>query len=540
MSGLSRRQFLQGAGGMAAAVSLGGLLSACGSSAKKTGGGSAATTATTTKSGGGATTNKTLRIAIGSYPQTFDIDKSVAGTNEYFTSNVYETLIGRNIAGQLEPRVAQSYTVSPDGKTFTFKLRPGVRFHDGTPVTAEDVKFSFERFIAPATGNGFAFDLAGLTGVDILSSDTVAIHLKAYDAGFLPSGGYAAIIPMNYVQQKGAAYFNEHPIGTGPWMFKSTTVNENFVLDRFDQYYGQQPGYSQAIFNILPQDSTRIAALQSGEVDLIAQVSPSELKSLATKSGIVVKQIADGDSVNIRINTLPSQAGKPWMNVKVRQALDYAINRDEIIQTIMFGGGTADTAIQPYDAAWPVALKMGLKPRPYDPAMAKSLLKEAGYGSGFSCKLIGLVDGRQPTSAENAQAIGGYWNAIGVNTDVQIVSYNSFVDAEQKTSPDAFVYGLFGDGTSGPSLRFNFAFKTGGLYSVTADPKLDALIQTAVTTVDQTQLQVNYVKVGQYIQDQAYEADLFALTGAFAMKDSVSWEPWFGQPATIMQNARPA
>ena len=218
------------------------------------------------------------------------MDKAIAGTDAYFSDNIYETLLGHDVNGNLVPRVAQSYSVSPDGKTFTFKLRPGVKFHDGTQVTPADVKFSFERYVAPATGNGFSFNLADMVGVDVVGADTVVIRLSAYDAGFIPAGGYASILPMKYIQAHGDAYFGKHPVATGPWKFRSFALNSNFVLDRFDDYYGEKPGYATAIFQIIPQDSTRVAALQTGQVDLIAQVPPQYIKTLSSTSGLVVSQ----------------------------------------------------------------------------------------------------------------------------------------------------------------------------------------------------------------------------------------------------------
>jgi peptide/nickel transport system substrate-binding protein len=526
-SAFNRRSFLQRAGIGTAVFAAGGLLEACGASSVSSG-------------SKGRSTSQTLRIGIGSQPQTLDVDKAIAGTDTYFSDNLYETLIGHDINGNLAPKVAQSYTVSPDGKTFTFKLRPGVKFHDGTPVTPEDVKFSFQRYVAPATGNGFSFNLADMVGVDVVGADTVVIRLSAYDAGFIPAGGYASILPMKYIQTHGEAYFGKHPIATGPWKFRSFALNSNFVLDRFDDYWGEKPGYATAIFQIIPEDSTRVAALQTGQVDLIAQVPPQYIKTLSSTSGIVVSQKLDGDSVNIKINTLPSQAGKPWANVLVRQAMDYAIDRDAIIQSVLLAGGQADTAIQPTDAAWSVAQAAGLKPRPYDPAKAKALLAQAGFGKGFSLSFASLANGRLPASEEIVEAVAGYWKDVGINAQVVTLAYDTWLDAIKSTSTYPAMFNLWGDSTGGPSSRMKFSYTSKQLYSLVADPALDKLVEQAVTTVNPTQLQQNYTNVARYVQAKAYTADLFAVKGAFAMKNSVDWTPWSGVAATVMQNARPA
>jgi peptide/nickel transport system substrate-binding protein len=524
-SAFNRRSFLRKAGIGTAVFAAGGLLEACGASSSPS---------------KGRSTVQTLRLAIGSQPQTLDVDKVIAGTDAYFTDNIYETLLGHDVNGNLIPKIAQSYTVSPDGTTFTFKLRPGVKFHDGTPVTAADVKFSFERYVAPSTGNGFSFNLADMVGIDVPASDTVVIRLSAYDAGFIPGGGYASIVPMKYIQTHGDAYFGKHPVATGPWKFRSFALNSNFVLDRFDDYWGEKPGYATAIFEIIPEDSTRVAALQTGQVDLIAQVPPQYIKTLTSTSGIVVRQKLDGDSVNFKFNTLSSQAGKPWANVLVRQAMDYAIDRNAIIQAILMGGGEPDTAIQPTDAASPVAQAAGLRPRPYDPGKAKALLDQAGFGKGFSFPLASLTNGRLPASEEIVEAVAGYWKNVGINAQIATLSYDAWIDAIQRTTTYPVVFNLYGDSTGGPSSRLKDDYTTGQQYSLVSDPALDKLIQQAVTTVNPTQLQQNYVNVARYIQDKAYTADLFAVKGAYAMKNTVNWVPWSGVAATVMQNARPA
>jgi peptide/nickel transport system substrate-binding protein len=526
-SAFTRRSFLQRAGVGTAVFAAGGLLEACGASSAS-------------PASKGRSTSQTLRIGIGSQPQTLDVDKAIAGTDAYFSDNLYETLVGHDVNGNLVPKVAQSYSVSPDGKTFTFTLRPGVKFHDGTPVTPADVKFSFERYVAPATGNGFSFNLADMVGVDVVGADTVVIRLSAYDAGFIPAGGYASILPMKYLQTHGDAYFGKHPVATGPWKFRSFALNSNFVLDRFDGYWGEKPGYATAIFQIIPEDSTRVAALQTGQVDLIAQVPPQYIKMLSSTSGLVVSQKLDGDSVNIKFNTLPSQAGKPWANVLVRQAMDYAIDRDAIIQNVLLDGGQADTAIQPTDAAWPVAQAAGLKPRPYDPAKAKALLSQAGFGKGFSFPFASLANGRLPASEEIVEAVAGYWKNVGINAQVETLAYDTWLDAIKSTSTYPAMFNLWGDSTGGPSSRLKFDYTSKQLYSLVADPALDKLVQQAVTTVDPTQLQQNYTAVARYVQAKAYTADLFAVKGAFAMKNSVDWVPWSGVAATVMQNARAA
>jgi peptide/nickel transport system substrate-binding protein len=312
------------------------------------------------------------------------------------------------------------------------------------------------------------------------------------------------------------------------------------VLDRFDGYWGEKPGYATAIFQIIPEDSTRVAALQTGQVDLIAQVPPQYIKMLSSTSGLVVSQKLDGDSVNIKFNTLPSQAGKPWANVLVRQAMDYAIDRDAIIQNVLLDGGQADTAIQPTDAAWPVAQAAGLKPRPYDPAKAKALLSQAGFGKGFSFPFASLANGRLPASEEIVEAVAGYWKNVGINAQVETLAYDTWLDAIKSTSTYPAMFNLWGDSTGGPSSRLKFDYTSKQLYSLVADPALDKLVQQAVTTVDPTQLQQNYTAVARYVQAKAYTADLFAVKGAFAMKNSVDWVPWSGVAATVMQNARAA
>jgi peptide/nickel transport system substrate-binding protein len=522
---MTRRDFLAAAGAGLGLVSGADLLQACGGG-----------------SGGGRPSSAQLALGIGSQPQTLDVHKSVAGTDTYFTYNVFEWLLGYDQDARQGGRIAVGPPqMSADGRTFTFDLRPNVFFHNGDPVTAEDVQFSFQRYVDPKIGNGFAYNLAALDGVEILAPTRVAVHLKRYDAGLLPNNFWAAIVPKKYIQRYGDDHFGQNPVGTGPWRLVSRAINQNFVLERFDRYWGQKPGYARATFSIIPDDSTRMAALRSAQIDLMAQVPNQSIQTLSSQAQVSVKSALDGDSVNIRFNLRPGQESRPWHDIRVRQAMEYAIDRPTILRTVLGGRGVLDLPIQPLNWAWADAQRaIKIPPRPYDPDRARRLLADAGFSSGFSFPFAGLVNGRLPNSAEITQAVAGYWSQVGLRPIIDMLAYNTWISAIKSTSTYGVVFNLWGDQLGGPANRFNGDFASTGTYSFVADPQLDRLIADAAQTVDANQLNQAYVKVARYIVDNCYAIDLFALDGSFAVRDSVDWSPWKGVPAAVLQNARPA
>ena len=526
MSGISRRLFLTSGAGAFGATLVAGCTSSSSNSSSSSG------TASAGSGGGGGT----LQAAISAEPSDFDPDRFQGGVGEYFWANVFERLYQENQTGTVVPWLATGYQPSADGKTHTFDLRPGVKFHDGTAMTADDVVYSFERFAAKTNPN--SSELVGFVSAKALSPTKVAITLAEFDAAFIANGGYTFILPKAYLTRVGDAGFAAKPVGTGPFAFGGQQVNSYFTLNRFSDYWGTKPGFASVNVNIVPQDSTRVAQLQAGQVDFIAQVPPQNVVTLKEASGTTVVTTVDGDGIWIGVNCR-SAKGSPWLDPRVRQAMAHAIDSKTILASVADGLGKLSAGLLPSE---PGFASSGLSQLEYDPDMAKSLLKQAGYANGFTIPFSAPVNGRVPYSEQVAQAVQGYWSKVGINAKTSIQSYDAWIKATQAGSPFGAYFVVFGAQSNDCQFRMTLSLGTDQPVSNVADPHMDTLIKAVQTQRDPNVRQQAIVTAWQYaIRTMAFQLPLFEASEAFAFKsDKVSWQPWFGQAATIFQNVRPA
>lgn len=479
---------------------------------------------------------ESLVVAIGNEPETLDIGQLRAGTDYYPAVNIFEQLITRDVDGELVPGLAESWEVSDDGTAFTFELRQDVEFHNGDPMTAEDVAYSFERFVDPEMGNVFAYLLGGLREVEVVDEYTVTVHLEEFDGAFLGAGGYAYIVPKGYIEDVGTDEFAENPVGTGPFTFASRSIGEGFQLQRFDGYWGEPAGYEEIEFRIIGDDNARVSALRSDQVDLIAQVPPQNIDQLESDGDIDVRTAVTGDNIFLHFN---GRVEGPWNDPDVRRALSLAVDQQAIRDVAIGGLAVPLAGIS--------ALNFGYEDtdvveRDYDPDLARQLLEDAGHGDGFSIEIWGPVNGRLPNSEQLVQAVAGYWNEIGVDVDVNIIEYSQWVDVQSNPSEaSGAIFGLWGDAqTFDPQARMLGSLTCEGPYSHICDDEIEEMMEAVQTTVDPDERIAAYEEVFRYVQDNALVLYLYTAEGAFAMADDVDWQPWHGTPYTRMVNAHPA
>jgi peptide/nickel transport system substrate-binding protein len=506
-------------------------------------GGSSKSSTTSTSSGATGTSaapkavqdGGKLTVGIGSEPENLDPDKIRAGTDLYTALNVFEQLLGRDPDGKLVPGLAESWEMTPDGLHYTFKLRKGVTFQNGDPMTADDVKFSFERYVDPALGNVFAYQLSAMQSVEVVAPDQVRINLKQPDGAFLPAAGYAFIVPQKLIQQVGNDAFAQNPVGTGPWKFKSRVIKQSLTFQRHDGYWGDKPGYSEFEYRILSDDNARVSALRSGEVDVIAQVPPQNVSQLKSDKSLKVAEAVTGDNIFVIFNTL--DASKPLANPQVRKALAMAVDQKAIQDKVLGNLGILMSGVSPLIDGWdPKAVKQ----EPYDPAAAKKMLADAGFAQGFEMDFVAPVNGRLPNSEQVTQAIAGFWQNIGIKVNTKVLAYSQWVDIEKAGSQlNGAVFGLYGDSTTfDPQARLVGTMTCKGPYSHVCDPQLDQMIDGVKTTVNHDARVQAYKNVFAYISDKIPAMWLYTSQNAFAMKTSVDWKPWHGIPYTRMGNAK--
>lgn len=529
--GMSRRRFLSGLTGTSLLL-VGGptLLEACGSS-----GGSKGSSPTTGASGAAPAqqTSKILRMAQGSGPQTLDPDKTKAGTDAYIQQNMFETLLARDVNGNVVPRLATSYSVSPNGLQYTFHLRQGVTFHNGEPFDANAAKFSVERYVNPATENVFSFYLASLKSVVALDPATLQINLSSPIGNLIDNGGFVPIVPPQYITQHGDTYFANHPVGTGPFSFVSNVINESWSLKRFDGYWGPKPGYAGLDTTIITADASRLAALEAGQVDFITQVNPTDAASVQAR-GYTTKSTFSGTAFGLFFNM--NAPGTPWQNQQVRQALNYAVDRNALRSALFLNYSTDySKGLTQYEPGYNL---LSYPDPAFDPNKAKQLLASAGYPHGFSMDIVGPANGRFANSTQVMEAVSGMWSNIGVKANVQALTYDQWLDA---LATKGHYNGIaFGDQSGlDPTTFYQQYFGTSSGYShcCEVDPHMLSLLPALTTTNGNARAEA-CAAVARYNNDQFYMIPLYGDDVIYGMK-GVQWTPWAGSGTAYMVNAYP-
>lgn len=337
----------------------------------------------------------------------------------------------------LKPDLAESYEISPDGKTFTFKLRHGVKFHNGREMTADDVKYSLDRVTNPKTqspGAGFfgsikgyddvaAGKAEGLSGVTVVDPYTVKFELTRPDATFLHvmAINFAHVVPKEEVEKYGAD-FGKHPVGTGAFKLAEWTLGQRIVFERNPDYWHKGlPHLDKITFEVGQEPIVALLRLQKGEIDLALDGIPPAKFQEVMSDPEQKSHVIEGGQLHTGYITMNTTMA-PFDNVKVRQAVNMAINKARIVQII---NNRAVPANQPLPPSMP-GYDKEFKGYPYDVAKAKALLAEAGHPEGFETQLFAMNTDPNPRIA---QAIQQDLAAIGIKASIQALAQANVIAA---------------------------------------------------------------------------------------------------------------
>src|SRR6266702_3825018 len=359
---------------------------------------------------GSASTVSTLVIANAVKVDTLDPEANSVNESIWLDQNLYSRLLQPNSTGTgLLPDLASSWTVSSNGLTYTFHLRPDAEFSNGTPVTASDVVYSIQR--SRAFSGGWGFLLTAVKTITAPSAHTVVITLSQPHAPLLADlAMYAySVVPEKLVKSEGSKFF-QHPVGSGPFMVTSYNPDSEVDLARNPHFYGTKPKISKVKIMIVPDDNTRVLMLQSKKADVIEN-PPGNLVSQINKSPDLSVKLFPSTRVDF---VQLDEHFKPFKNALVRQALNYAINRKTIVQLAYQGHAVPGSSFMPYKMEF---WSSSLSPYPYTPAKAKQLLAQAGYPHGFNTFLI-TVSGDVAGQAE-AIVLKSELAAVGINVSIQ-------------------------------------------------------------------------------------------------------------------------
>lgn len=367
---------------------------------------------------------KTLNVALGGFPASMALGQ-LNGPSIMLNSQWTDPLIRRDSQGKLVPGLSESWRLVDD-TTWEFKLRKGVKFHNGEPFNAAAVKFAFERILDPKQNYGLKVRLGSLNGVQVVDEYTVRLT-TASPFPLLPFGMFQILMgpPPGYFKQVGEEGIIQRPVGTGAWRVVEFQPNKHLILEANPDFWDGRPKMDRAVIRHIPESSTRLAALKAGEVVLVDAV-PIDLVPSITRGDFKVVSGKIPGGVVLTFNLLDEG---PVKDRRVRQAIDYAIDREAIFKNVLKGYGAI------LDGQIPSKGTVGYNPRlkatPYDPKEAKKLLEEAGYGSGLSITLNG-PSGTFPGDSEILLLVSAQLRKVGIDAKVNIMEYAVYASARSK------------------------------------------------------------------------------------------------------------
>ena len=336
---------------------------------------------------------------------------TAAGTREILF-NVYEGLYKPTSSGDFEPALAESYAVSEDGRVYTFTIRQGVLFHNETPMDVNDVVYSFNTCAATSVDSSLGAALSNVASVEAANENTVVGTLKEPDSDFLAYVASVYIVPDDYSDQATA------PVGTGPFKYVSRSVQENLVLEKFDGYWGEGAKVDRVTFMIYENSSALMTALNGGAVDLAMHLTVSQTQNLDERYNVL-----EG-TMNLVQALYLNNAVAPFDDVRVRQALCYAIDRDAILELTADGHGTK-LGSSMYPAFTKYFDDSLTDYYTYDPEKAKELLTEAGYPNGFTMTIT--VPSNYTPHVDTAQVLVEQLGAVGITVEIEEVEWNTWL-----------------------------------------------------------------------------------------------------------------
>jgi peptide/nickel transport system substrate-binding protein len=403
----------------------------------------------------------------------------------------------------MAPSLAESWTVARDGLSYEFVLRKGVVFHNGDPLTAEDVKFSFERY------RGAAAKLLKdkVSAVEVVDSHRVRFRLKEPWPDFMtfyatPATGAAWIVPKKYIEKVGDESFRRAPVGAGPYKFTSFNPGVELVLEAHDRYWRKTPAVKRMVWRVVTEDITRLAMLKRGEVDVAYSLRGSLGEEVQRTSGLKLVPTVISATQWLDFGPLQYDPKSPWHDRRVRLAAALAFDKNAINQAETLGHSRPTGSIIP--SAFEYAL--ALPPYPYDPSRAKKLLAEAGYPNGFEAGDY-VCD---VSYASVSEAIANYLGAVGIRTKLRPMERVAYL-GQWKDKKFRSIHQAGAGGHGNAATRVQNYFAGDGLYSWGSQPDLDDLNIQQARELDPKRREALLHQIQRLAHDRVLHAPLWEL-----------------------------
>jgi peptide/nickel transport system substrate-binding protein len=402
----------------------------------------------------------------------------------------------------MAPSLAESWSASPDGLVYEFVLRHGVKFHNGDLVTADDVKFSFERY----RGAAARLMKEKVAAVEIADPHRVRFRLKEPWPDFMTHYGSLAtgagwIVPKRYLEKVGDDGFKKAPVGAGPYRFVSFNPGVELVLEAHEQYWRKAPSVKRLVIKAVPDESTRLAMLKRGEADVVYLLQGELAEEVRRTAGLTLRPTPIV-STHWLVFVDQWDPKSPWADKRVRLAANHAMNRQAVNEALTLGFSRITWSIIPqsFDFFWqPPAY-------PYDPVKAKQLLAEAGYPRGFDAGDLWC----DAATANMSEALIGYLQAVGIRLKLRPLERAAFFKAYQEKKLKNIVYSLSG-AFGNAATRLETFVASGGPYVYGAYPDIDGLFREQAGELDRKRREAMLHRIQQLIHEKAMYAPIWEL-----------------------------
>jgi peptide/nickel transport system substrate-binding protein len=426
--------------------------------------------------------------------------------------NIHDGLVTTDKNLNIIPELAESYEVSKDGMSYTFKLRNGVKFHDGSDMTSADVKYSFEKIMDPETGavNKPVFNSVG--SIETPDDHTVVIKMDSVNAPFLgrlAALGAGAVIPKGSAETQG-----ENPVGAGPLKFVRREFGNEVELERFDDYWNGAACIDRLIAREVTEPTVRLTGLRTGEMHLINDIPTDRIDEIKADKNLEVLSWSHGvfDFVNLNYKH------GPFQDERVRLAIDYMIDKETLLQGALWGQGK--TAASPGFAS-SASYNKSLTQRPQDIAKAKSLLAEAGYGPG-DLKVVFKATTNYPYHVEAAQILVEWFREAGVELTIEQLTWADWLSQVWVDKDFQMSMMNFNSIWEEDFLYYSLYNSTGGFnYRGINDPVIDELTEKARVTVDDAARADIYREVQQRVFDKVHDIVVWHRNSSFGAQKNV-------------------
>ena len=454
----------------------------------------------------------TVVIALQGEPSTLDPQFADDGNMRAVTENVFEALL--EVDGQtLKPKPCLAESMKTvNATTWEFKLRKGVKFHNGEPLTADDVVFSVMRQIDPKFKSQIAGNFRTITSAKKVDDSTVQIITNGPDPALPIRLTGLMIVNKKHVETSGDTVGTK-PVGTGPYKFTNWTKGVSISVEAFPDYWGNKPSIKKGLFRFIEEGSTRLSALKAGEIDLAVNMLPEYVKDVPK-----VEAVEGLEFPFIRLHQFKGVV----KNKLIRQAMNYAIDKEALAKSL-YGGYATIAQGQLFKPGY-VGFNANLKPYPYDPNKAKELLKQAGY-KGEKIQLV-AERGRWLKDGELAEAVSMMLRDVGLNVELKYYDWQGWLKVlfDRNLAPD-MIQIFHSNDLFDADRTFSSLVHTKGPMSSYLSEELDKKIDAARTEMDPAKRQKTYEEIGQAIYDDPAFIFLLNIKDIYGLSKNLDWKP---------------